>query len=177
MKFMTIPPKVKFLVLSEFFCRAKSCTSQLWLKVNCRLKVNCKKNVCWQAVYQPCQLKIRFYNSLPVDNWLLVAIDLYMICPLVYICGLLLPTYIWVVDWLNLWLICIVYSIYQKCIISCSLKVKLISSTYYLLKSCRFKSKGPLCPQCVMHLWHGFRWRVPVSILVSHCHSSSSGSY
>ena len=52
-------------------------------------------------------------------------------------------TYIWVVDWLNLWLICIVYSIYQKCIISCSLKVKLISSSTTYWKVVDLNPKVP----------------------------------
>ena len=57
--------------------RAGSCTSELQLKMNCRLQVNCKKCFCLvcQMLAEPAQ--ILFYNSLSA------AIRLYMIWALV----------------------------------------------------------------------------------------------
>ena len=37
--------------------RAGSCTSELWINVNCRLKVNCKENLGWPANCWPNQPK------------------------------------------------------------------------------------------------------------------------
>ena len=53
------------------YIKAKSCTRQMWLKVKCTPKWNCKKLWGWRAVCcQPSWLNF-FYNSLSVYNYLL----------------------------------------------------------------------------------------------------------
>ena len=63
--------------------RDRLCTSELWLKLNCRLQVNCriKFEMACQLLAKPVLL---YCNSLSVCNSLLATIHLYMIRPLVY---------------------------------------------------------------------------------------------
>ena len=75
--------EIKLKYLSIYFLRPGSCTSELQLKVNCRLKVNfrIKFGLARPKVGRPTQ--IFSYNSLSVCNSLSAAIHLYMIWPLV----------------------------------------------------------------------------------------------
>ena len=51
--------------------RAKSCTSQLWLKVNCRLKVNCKKKKFRLTWHADSWFVLGFFKFTFSHNWLL----------------------------------------------------------------------------------------------------------